>query len=161
MKRRPRNLVRVLNPAIGGDVEALFRVFKGRDSISIRVRQAPLDAPEVLAQLGGLVELRLANGELLEFDPRKTKLCADGDQKLYIVGRYTLPGYEKFRNYYFGRVNSVIYHARKEHIEDGEPTDYEHHFGDEGGTRPRLLLKDGYLILKDGSYWIDSIGIHD
>ena len=160
-KRRMRRLVRVLNPAQPHGVERLFEEFKGRPAISIRLFEAAPKTPTVLAQLGGLVEVELESGRVLEFDPVIHKLCADEDENLYIVGQpyrilgKSVPG----RTYDLGPVVSVTYHSIKKHIDDGAPTDWQHFFGDEGGELPTLLYQDGFFTFQDGDYGVTRLGV--
>jgi hypothetical protein len=59
-----------------------------------------------------------------------------------------------------GPVEQIVYHTSKD-FHDFEPMDYEHEFGEEGGTQPILNYDtlSRKLYLSGGSYHVERPGI--
>lgn len=152
---------RVVNPATDAPayVRDLYREFKGREPKQERKFEVAPGTPGLLAQLGGLVEI-VTDRRTLEANPRKSKLCADGDGNLYVAGVFGVGGFPKRGRFDLGEVVSATYRAYKPHVVD-EVCEYEHFFGDEGGERPRLILRNGYVTFEGGDYRVEACGIAD
>ena len=139
-------------------VSKVFTEFRGREIRKKTSIKAANGTPATLAQIGKLKELKL-RGRTIRFP--SGHLAADGRKKLHIVGvkmKYRgNPGGEVD----CGEILAVTYEADKPHIEKGT-YNYVHKFGEEGGTRPHLILDpEGYPKIEGGSYGITSDGIID
>lgn len=136
----------------------VFSEFRGKDATTKSKTFAAGSGHITLAKLGALRELKVG-GRRLKFGGGAA-LAADGRKKLHITGvkmnRPNPPGEVDY-----GEVSTVIYRADKPHIETGT-FDYEHHFGEDGGRCPRLIVDaEGYPRLEGGSYKISADGIID
>ncbi len=139
----------------------VFTEFRGKNvtkKTRVPASQAAAGTPSTLAILGTLKELRL-RGKTLRF--KTGKLTADGRKRLHIVGvkiNYRgNPGGEIDA----GEILAVTYQADKPHIEEGV-YNYVHKFGEEGGTRPHLIIdQEGRPKIEGGSYDITADGIID
>jgi hypothetical protein len=67
------------------------------------------------------------------------------------------------KRYDYGEVAVIEYTARKPHLYGANSPEYPfyHNFGDEGGSRPHLILQNGTLALKGGGYGIQREGIRN
>lgn len=144
---------RKLNPAPAN----VFSEFRGKDVTRRTKVKAASGTPSTLAQLGKLRELRL-RGKTLKF--RAGHLAADGRKKLHVVGVKAKhrgnPGEVDY-----GEIISVTYEADKPHVEEGV-FNYIHRFGEDGGTRPHLVVDpEGFMKIEGGSYKISADGIID
>lgn len=137
---------------------SVFSEFRGKSVTRKTKVKAASGTPSTLAQLGKLRELKL-RGKVLKF--RAGHLAADGRKKLHIVGikakHRNNPGGEVD----YGEIISVTYEADKPHVETGV-FNYVHRFGEDGGTRPHLVVDpEGYMKVEGGSYKISADGIID
>jgi hypothetical protein len=147
------------------DVDSLFEEFRGKPSEFVTELEVAPDVPLNLAELGGLIELELDSGEVQEFDPEETKLCADADGNLHIAGYRLIddevPSDEKV---FLGEIARVVYEADKPHLypNDGE-AEFEHVFGEDvpGAALPDLYYQDGFLLIEGGDYVCAPEGIKD
>jgi hypothetical protein len=137
---------------------SVFSEFRGKNATTKTKATAARGTPAVLAKLGGLQELHV-RGKRLRFNGRAS-LAADGRKKLHIVGaKFARPNPPGEVDY--GEILSVVYRADKPHIEAGT-YDYKHHFGEDGGRKPHLVVdEEGYPIIEGGSYRITEDGIID
>ena len=155
VKRRGRKKVYGLfNPSPAN----VFSEFRGKGATTKTKATAATGTPRVLAKLGTLQELHV-RGKRLNFGG-SAALAADGRKKLHITGaRFAKPNPPGEVDY--GEILSVVYRADKPHIETGV-FDYKHHFGEDGGRRPHLIVDaEGYPKIEGGDYKIDADGIID
>jgi hypothetical protein len=144
------------NPPPHG-VGSLHQEFQGRRSSKFDVLDTPPGTPKNLAQLGVLKEIVLANGTPVNFTSPKARLCADGRGNLHVAG----VRYKDNPTVDLGLVDYVTYDTHKDHLHNGKRFYFEHELGEEGGRRPRLLIKNGFPIFKGGDYKIDWAGIRN
>jgi len=137
---------------------AVFSEFRGKDATTKTKARAATGTPSTLAKLGQLMELKL-RGRRVRFGGNAA-LAADGRKKLHVVNvKAAVPNPPGEVDY--GEILSVTYRADKPHIEEGV-FDYVHKFGEEGGTRPHLVVDaEGYPKLEGGSYDITADGLID
>jgi hypothetical protein len=142
------------NPPPHG-VASLHKEFQGRpiDGTFKELDVAP-GTPANLSKLGKLIEIQ-ANGRVLKFNPARVALCADGRGNLHIAG----VRYKGNPNVDMGLMESVTYDTKKNHLHGGKRFYFEHAMGEEGGRRPRLIIKNGYPRIVGGSYKIGWPGI--
>jgi hypothetical protein len=132
-----------------------YEEFQGRLPEKIDETIAPPSAPQAVYQLGQLSRLVTTDYEF-EFDP-DARLTADENGQLYIVNVEPIEP-----NLDFGEIETVFYITKKPHLGDDEETEYYHHFGEEGGERPRLVSdSSGFLQIVGGTYEILPDGVHD
>lgn len=122
------------------------------------------------ADLAGLEELVVITGSGYECTLRfghDVRVCGAVDpgddvcRQIYFVGGdqelnlKSLEIYNVRDKVDVGRVRSITYHTRKDHLE-GTPGSYEHQFGEEGGEEPLLVYDtlNHRLELVGGSYEI-------
>jgi hypothetical protein len=147
------------------NVAAIHREFHDRATWRFREYYTPEGTPKDLAQLGKLIELGMADGQLATFEDNPAVLCASGGRKrrrLYIglTVPYEMPDdTEPGREYDYGEVLSCTYTCRKPHLDTGRLNEYEHQFGDEGGELPHLIIVDGLMRFRFGSYTVSKLGI--
>lgn len=123
-----------------------------------------------LADLAQLIELNvrvLGEGkpQWIRFD-RKTKVGytrAGGRQQLHVEGgdqsldlrKLGLPKDEADKDLVFvGFCSSIVYRAEKLHLNEREPVQWEHKFGEEGGSEPVLIYDalNERILLAGGTY---------
>lgn len=138
----------------------VYNQFRGKEVTRKTRVTAASGTPSPLAKLGGLVELKI-RGRVLRFNQSRVALAADSRKRLHITGaRFQVRGNPE-GEVDMGEVLSVTYRADKPHIEEGV-FNYVHKFGEEGGTRPHLIIdEEGYPKLEGGSYGITEDGIID
>ena len=171
VSRGPGGLVRVLNSSWLG------RVVEGSDSAkSKRLLEARPGTPQTVAELGGLVEIALDSEKVkvkvlralkvrvttdgygdkaLTFNPKQSRLVADANGDLHLVGFYVTPPdeFQPGRSQLIGTVLAVTYRV------NGETENREHEFSKHGGDCPRLYFKDGYLLFRGGTYAVTPEGL--
>jgi hypothetical protein len=140
--------------------------FALRNGAGSELFEARAGTPKLVLEVGGLVELGLSpenlrsrllrllgGGPSWKFSPGRTKLVADSNGDLHIVGLYISPpeGIELVRSYFVGEVTSVAYTARDK--------TYGHKFAEQGGQCPRLFYKNGFLLFRGGTYGVTTQGI--
>lgn len=164
------------NPASESELDAVARMYTGfhgrgpREWREIRQKRV---TPDSLSDLGRLVELRFHRPgyreryEFAESGPRVVRLgttgnggqlyFVEGDQELNLHGR----GFDLSKDFLcLGHCHAIVYFTSKS-FHDFEPSEYVHHFGDEGGRRP----EGGYdvhskrLFLIGGDYKVRPEGI--
>jgi hypothetical protein len=149
------------------NVAAIHREFLDRETYRFREYHTPPGTPKDLAMLGKLTELNMMDGQQATFEDNPAVLGASGGEKrrrlhIGLTVPYDMPeGTEQWQEYDCGEVLSVVYEARKPHLDTGRLNEYEHTFGDEGGELPRLILIDGLLRFRFGSYYITRYGIQN
>lgn len=168
----------------------LSRKFHGRDNRYVTNLIEEERYQKDLAELGTLVELGVLISEMklvpinFETDRERDKviLASNPDaNQLYIVGgdqsldtevlkeRFGLEDDELDKRYIcIGEVLKIAYHADKHHLEgpkreQAKGTDYEHEFGEEGGSLPYLFYDqmNFKIRLVGGSYKIEETGIRN
>ncbi len=142
----------------------LFEKFQGRPVTKAKAMPVSVHAPARLAQLGDLIELKLADGQVLKPNPKRFKLCA-ANGKLWIVGgKFAKPNPAAKTNEInpIARISHVVYGTRKPHHGDHKYTHYIHRLGEDSGKRPLLAVdRDGFPIIRGGNYKIEARGIVD
>ncbi len=144
------------------NVAAIHREFLDRDAWRFREYHTPEGTPRDVAMLGKLIELGMADGQLLTFEDNPAALGASGGKikrRLHIglSFPYAMPeGLEMGREYIYGDILSCAYKTRKPHLDTGKLNEYEHEFEDE---LPQLFFVNGLLRLRFGSYRISKFGI--
>jgi hypothetical protein len=167
------NVLTLLNPATDESVETIFEVFHGQGlSGEVFILNVPANVPDDVAVLGALVEIKLAGqDEILTFTDGQAWLGAYGQKGkrrlcIGLVQLVTMPGgAEPGKDYDYGDVEYVVYRTSKPHLykshKRGRQDEFIHYLGEEGGKRPRLILKDGLIMLRGGDYTIEDVGIKD
>jgi len=147
----------------------LSEKFHGRPATKVRTVESLEYTPDVLADLGGLVELHVATprgGRLLPFNKGVRLACTPDGLQLYIVGGdqeldLEALGLPDRANVEIGELARVVYDTRKG-FHNFERTHYVHDMGEaRGGRRPTL----GYdalnhqLFIVGGTYIVRPEGI--
>lgn len=147
---------------------AIHREFLDRETWRFREYHTPDGTPRDVAMLGKLIELGMADGQLLTFEDNPAALGASGGKikrRLHIglSFPYEMPeGIEQGQEYDYGEILSVVYGTRKPHLDTGRLNEYEHQFCDEGwGDLPHLVLIDGLLRFCLGSFYLTRYGIQN
>ncbi len=144
------------------NVAAIHREFLDREAWRFREYHTPDGTPKDVAMLGKLIELGMADGQLLTFEDNPAALGASGGKtkrRLHIglSFPYEMPeGLELWREHNHGEISHCCYKARKPHLDTGKLNEYEHEFEDE---LPQLILINGLLKIRFGSYTISKYGI--
>ena len=163
-----------VNP--NGDEAAaeLYEEFHGRGHKEILELQEPEARGVTLTSLGDLVALAVIPEKTrkwieLDFKGCAVKLASNAKgTQLYLVGgdqsleadylaKLNGTGKELIE---LGEANSIVYRASKSQT-DFTPTDWEHHFGEEGGLRPIAAYdtRTKRILLVGGDYTIEAPGI--
>lgn len=141
---------------------AIHREFLDRETWRFREYHTPDGTPRDVAMLGKLIELGMADGQLLTFEDNPAALGASGGKikrRLHIglSFPYEMPeGLEMGREFNYGDILSCVYSAKKPHLDTGKLNEYEHEFEDE---LPQLILINGLLRSRFGSFTISKYGI--
>ncbi len=141
---------------------AIHREFLDRETWRFREYLTSDGTPRDVARLGKLIELGMADGQLLTFEDNPAALGASGGKikrRLHIglSFPYEMPeGLEMGREFNYGDILTCAYKARKPHLDTGKLNEYEHEFEDE---LPQLILINGLLRFRFGSYTITKYGI--
>jgi hypothetical protein len=174
-KPAPRTTARRAAKRNGSELAAaaeLSEQFHGRPPRRVREHEEPAEQRLVLADLGALREIEIETDDgaraLLTFG-RGVRLASspDGGQ-LYLVGDGQQIDLEALGlaaqlpkdHISVGEAVSITYHTSKA-FHDFDPSDYQHEFGEEGGTRPRVNYDttNKRLYLSGGSYQVKPEGI--
>lgn len=157
----------------------MYEDFHGEAGEHVDTYHEPEPRPQTLAQLGDLIELQVKRGGgwkwgILDLSGRGIKLAANpqgsqiyfvgGNQKIS-KGELTQLNADNSKDLLdLGECMTIAYRARKAHV-NGIASDYEHHFGDETGRRPRLMYdkraKEPRLFLAGGEYIAKIEGIRN
>lgn len=141
-----------------------FEMFQGRKVTTAKAMPVSRHAPKRLAQLGDLVELKLANGTVINPSSNRFKLCA-ANGKLWIAGgKFAKPNPKAKANEInpIADIVHVVYGTRKPHHGDNAYTHYIHKLGEESGKRPILAVdREGFPVIRGGNYKIEARGIVD
>jgi hypothetical protein len=158
------------------DLDAVARMytqFHGRPPKEWRTVTQKRVTPDVLADLGRLIELRFRRPgyhdklTFPESGPRSVRVATTGNGgQLYFVGGdqeidLRGAGFELPKDHVcLGKCHTIVYFTSKD-FHNFEPSEYIHHFGDEGGERPHggydIPSKRLYLI--GGDYRVKREGI--
>lgn len=156
-------------------IEAMTQKFLGHPTDPAREMDviAPQGTPRDVARLGDLVLLK-TDTEEFAFEDGEAYLLADGRDNLYVGFASDADVNSIEPNTNFGHLEQVNYVAQKDHLNprnrrhsrkkrrNGEPIEWFHHFGEEGGQLPKLQSDaDGMLHIVGGSYTIEAEGITD
>ncbi len=155
------------NSGVPSNIQAVHKMFLGRESTKAFNVTAPSDTPKDVAVLGPLVCLKTKD-ETFEFGRGEAWLATDGQaKKLYILGDKYATALDPNANY--GPITEVRYEARKDHINpfrfrkrrrNASVTEYFHFFGEEDGRRPHLRSdRDRLLHISGGNFKIRAEGI--
>lgn len=142
-----------------------FETFQGRKPTQTTRVECSEHAPKKLVQLGRLVGFKLLDERQERvMNPARALLCA-ANGKLWIVGgRIARPDAKQPARVLnpIGHLDHIVYETHKPHHGDRPGTHYIHKLGDEGGTLPLLCVdRQGFAVLKGGSYKIKAEGIRD
>jgi hypothetical protein len=150
------------------NIADLHKEFHDRATWRFREYLTPDGTPRDLAMLGKLVELNMEDGQVVRFEDNPAVLGASGGKKrrrlhIGLTVPYDMPeGTEAGCEYNHGEVLTVVYEARKPHLDTGRLNEYEHQFCDEGwGELPQLIFIDGLMRFRFGSYYITLYGIQN
>lgn len=137
-------------------------MFQGRPSTTAKEMPVSRFAPARLDQLGDLIELKLADGQIIKPNPQRFKLCAAGG-KLWIAGgkfAKANPAGKANELNPISRIVHVVYGTRKPHHGDHAYTHYIHKMGEDTGHQPMLAVdREGFPIIRGGQYKIEARGI--
>jgi hypothetical protein len=145
------------------------REFLGQDSSGKTFNLLTPPGPKAAAALGKLVTIKLANGREQTFANGSAWLCAvkAGGKRRLVIGLkqpFAVPnGLDANKAHDYGEVAQLEYLARKPHLYGEASPEYRffHKLGEEGGSRPHLILHHGCLALRGGDYDIKREGISD
>ncbi len=146
---------------------AIHREFLDRETWRFREYLTPDGTPKDLAMLGKLIELNMLDGQVVRFEDNPAVLGASGGKKrrrlhIGLTVPYEMPeGTEAGCEYDYGEVLTIVYETRKAHLDTGRLNEYEHTFGDEGGSLPYLILIDGLMRFRFGTYYITRYGLQN
>lgn len=139
-----------------------YEMFQGRKATKAEALPISRHAPQVLDQLGDLVELKLNSGRVLKFPAKKYRLCASGG-KLWIAGgkfAKANPAAKANEINPVDAIDHIVYGTRKPHHGDHAYTHYIHRLGEESGHQPTLCVdKEGFPVIRGGRYKIEARGI--
>ncbi|HKW76193.1 MAG TPA: hypothetical protein VJN64_11765, partial [Terriglobales bacterium] len=164
-KKRKRNGDPALDKAA-----AVFRKFHGADPNKVIEIEEQLKDSGQYAQLGQLLQLDMYHGPELNCRNAGIRLCSDpdGNQLCCIGGNQDIEAglgpmfglNTNARLVDLGEINKVWYLAQKS-MHGFEPIEYHHRFGEEGGSRPRLMYDrdNKKLFIIGGDYEIKAVGI--
>jgi len=139
-----------------------FEMFQGRPATMVRPLPVSRFAPARMDQLGDLIEIKLADGQVIKPNPKRFKLCAAGG-KLWIAGGTFAKANPAGRSNELNpieRVAHVVYGTRKPHHGDNAYTHYIHRLGEDSGHMPMLAVdREGFPVIRGGKYKIEARGI--
>lgn len=149
-------------------VERLHREFRGfPTSGEVTPYYTPKGSPDDAPYLGRLHKIILADGRELTFESNPAALLGTvrGRRRLFIglSHPYKMPnGADPNSALDYGAVVEVQYITPKPHLY-GDFTDklFFHELGEEGGKCPHLVLQNGRLSFRGGSYTIKREGIRN
>ncbi len=149
-----------------------FEMFQGRPATNMRPMQVSKHAPKNLEQIGDLVEIKLANGEVMNFERQRNgkssypfKLTMNPQAtRLWIAGGKFArknPGLGVGQIEIIEPIEHVVYATYKPHIEGDEIVrHYIHALGEDSGEMPHLGVdNEGFPIVHGGAYSIEDRGI--
>ena len=150
-----------LNPGKGSrKTREIYEKFNGRPARKTTTTTAPTGTPKNVAKLGALRLIKTTDGRKWAFSGAGAPdLAADSRGRLHVVGgSYRAnPAGE-----HVGEIEQIEYETRKPHLGQPKQTIYYHRLGEEGGTRPRLVIdREGLIKIHGGDYRIEADGIHD
>lgn len=170
---KPIRFGRRRNSAAPAGIEQMHEKFLGRPSSGSFEIVAPQGTPKDVAVLGELTKLKTEDEEFV-FDKGEAYMGADSKGNLYVLGDVQVEA-----NTNFGEIDEICYLARKDHLQENpqrirgsrrrkarrnpaQLIEYYHHFGEDGGTLPKLKTdSDGMMHIAGGSYTIEAEGITD
>jgi hypothetical protein len=158
------------NPSPAAKAKRHFESFRGRPSLQTDNVRAPRGTPKDVAALGKLRKLKLGDGTVLKFKkgPSAPFAARDNRGKMHIVGgNYRINTGRRRRNpdggVDFGEIAVIEYEADKPHLTgDDKEVLWFHHYGEEGGERPHLVVDgEGLGHIEGGDYTIAPEGVRD
>jgi hypothetical protein len=168
---------RKLNPEGAKSAKQMSEKFHGRAVDQVIDIEEVQKEPSNYAELGILKELRLQDQTyeyVISFNDTTVSLASDGsgEQLYFIGGNQNLDTLLKdigvkaeisHRFVNLGFVSGIVYETDKHHLEDsdGEVAEYDHEFGEEGGTFPILIYDtlNKRMLLAGGTYKVKDVGI--
>jgi len=149
---------------------AMFRKFHGANPNKVVEIQEEIQGSGKYAQLGMLLQLDMYQGPELNCRQAGIRLCCDPDgQQLFLLGgsqdieaglkpMFGITSEAQLVD--LGEINKIWYLARKS-MHQFEPIEYHHRFGEEGGSRPRLMYDRRHkkMFIVGGDYEIKAVGI--
>lgn len=137
-------------------------MFQGRPSTTAKEMPVSRFAPARLDQLGDLIELKLADGQIIKPNPQRFKLCAAGGRLWIVGGKFAKanPAGKTNELNPIARIVHVVYGTRKPHHGDHAYTHYIHKLGEDTGHQPMLAVdREGFPVIRGGQYKIEARGI--
>ena len=157
--KNPRR-AKAKNPKGSAKTRELYEKFNGRPARKTTTKSAPKGTPKNVAKLGALRLIKTTDGRKWAFSGAGAPdLAADSRGRLHVVGgSYRAnPAGE-----HVGEIEQIEYETKKPHLGQPQQTIYYHRLGEEGGTRPRLVIdREGLIKIHGGDYRIEADGIHD
>lgn len=165
-------VVMMANPsAVDADGAArMYEDFHGEPAKRVTTYDEPEPRPQTLAQLGTLVELQVnrpggRKWGVLDFQGQGVQVGANAaGTQIYFVGGNQKVSRGQITDLRsdnskelidLGECMAIAYRARKAQV-NGIASDYEHHFGEDTGVRPRLMYDrrgpEPRLLLAGGQY---------
>lgn len=187
-KAESKRNARRSNPSVSfEEAEQLSREFHGREPDEIEEHTEVEEYDKNLAKLGDLEELTIISNDgstvtPIDYENCGVRLAAKGNQLQFVGGDQEINLDElvseipELQNQVevqgktlldIGEVFSIVYFTDKHHLAGAKSqrngSSYEHQFGEEGGTRPRLQYdcRNAGIKLIGGSYKIKPEGIWD
>jgi len=139
-----------------------YEMFQGRPASMVRPLPVSRFAPARMDQLGDLIEIKLADGQLIKPNPKRFKLCAAGGKLWIAGGTFAKPNPAGQANELnpVEKIVHVVYGTRKPHHGDHKYTQYIHRLGEDSGHLPTLAVdREGFPIIRGGKYKIEAKGI--
>lgn len=139
-----------------------YEMFQGRPASMVRPLQVSRHAPAKMDQLGDLIEIKLADGRILNPNPKRFKLCAAGGKLWIAGGKFAKenPASKTNELNAVERIEHVVYGTYKPHHGDNNYTHYIHKLGEETGHMPMLAVdREGFPVIRGGRYKIEARGI--
>jgi len=151
-------LKRKRNSATTEKLGAIRQEFTGRSAGKVASMLVSDQSPSTLTKLAKFLELKLTDGRIIKPATGTTWICSDTKKRIHFAttGNRLYDGPKGD----IAEVDTIAYREWKPSVGSNKTEDYEHQFGEEGGTLP-MLVSDGKggLYLRGGSYTITDAGI--
>jgi hypothetical protein len=173
----------VLDSSAAENARELYGKFHEKESESYTVRNEPHMPAGDYTDLGKLIALRVkptstgqtAHVQDISFPHKNIRVvCDPAGRQIWFVGDGQQQDADDIKIFtaentprpYLGECRSIVYEATKWHPQlaesaRGEKIEWEHEFGEEGGTRPALSYdtRHARLLLGKASYHVEGAGI--
>jgi hypothetical protein len=163
-----------MNPIVNPSAETIRESFVGKPVDYVFTSDEPHMQEANYAMLGKLLTLYVKpmhGGQVQMISGKGIKVVSDESaQQIWFVGgdqdvtdQLDAFGAREVSSgrWQLGEATRIDYKQRKEHVPKPEIDEWEHHFGEEGGSRPTVLFDSRHkrLLLEGGDYHIESDGI--